>query len=96
MIDPSALIDGKIFQTDWNQLQGTELIFDENGQFIGKVKEHLTCNNNTKFTLKKAEEVEQLRTVDDSSMDIDQESQGQPNRSQFLKRAIIAARAKGK
>ena len=97
VIDPSALIDGKIYQTDWNQLQGTELIFDENGQFIGKVKEHLTCNNNTKFTLKKAEEVEQLRSADDSIMDIDQDSQGQqPARSQFLKRAIVAARAKGK
>lgn len=57
----------------------------------------MTCNTNTKFTLKKAEEVEQLRSADDSIMDIDQDSQGQqPARSQFLKRAIVAARAKGK
>lgn len=57
----------------------------------------MTYNNNTKFTLKKAEEVEQLRSADDSIMDIDQDSQGQqPARSQFLKRAIVAARAKGK
>ncbi|KAI5952158.1 TFC7 [Candida theae] len=50
IIDASTLIDGRIFETNWHKLTGSELIFDDYGELIGRVKEHLTCNDKVKFT----------------------------------------------
>ncbi|KAI5970720.1 TFC7 [Candida margitis] len=53
IIDASTLINGRIFETNWHELTGSELIFDDYGELIGQVKEHLTCNDKLKFIPKK-------------------------------------------
>lgn len=54
IIDASTLINGRIFETNWHELTGSELIFDDYGELIGQVKEHLTCNDKVKFIPKKS------------------------------------------
>lgn len=45
-ISNASLIDGKIFSTNWAKLVGTDLVFDDYGELVGKVKEHLICDAN--------------------------------------------------
>lgn len=45
-------IDGKVYATQWKPLVGTELIFDDYGDHIATVREHLTCLDNLKVTSK--------------------------------------------
>ncbi|RCK65702.1 Transcription factor tau subunit [Candida viswanathii] len=99
VIDNSLLIDRRIFETNWNRLQGTELVFDENGKFIGSIKEHLICNKNTSFVLKEqgeAVDAEELGDIDDENVNQHalQPEQVQQLRTQFLKKAILKARKK--
>lgn len=97
VIDNSVLIDRRIFETNWKKLQGTELIFDENGKYIGKVKEHLVCNKNINFTLrqdtKSTNNNGKLDDIENENHTLSQQEQ-QQFRTQFLKRAILEARKK--
>lgn len=76
------VIDGKIYQTSWKSLVGTDLIFDEYGELIGKVKEHLVTNENVKLENKDAGEEEE--ETEDSRGD----SARNDSRTPFLKKAI--------
>jgi transcription factor C subunit 7 len=76
------VIDGKIYQTSWNKLVGTDLIFDEYGELIGKVNEHLTVDENVKFEAKEDEE------------DEDNEDSKGDSQTTFLKKALKVAGAK--
>ncbi|KAL6450440.1 TFC7 Transcription factor tau 55 kDa subunit [Candida maltosa Xu316] len=88
-IDGSKLIDRRIFETSWKRLQGTELVFDENGKFIGKLKEHLVCDNDTKFAVKKRNN--NGAAAEDGIAEPDQQGS---QASQFLRKAIHAAKQK--
>jgi len=76
------VIDGKIYQTSWKKLVGTDLIFDEYGELIGKVNEHLTVDENVKFEAKEDDDEE------------DNEDSKGDSQTTFLKKALKVAGAK--
>lgn len=51
-ISNSSLIDGRIYSMNWLRLIGTDLIFDDYGELIGNVKEHLNCDSSVKVKIK--------------------------------------------
>lgn len=48
-----SVLNDQIYKLEWSQLVGTDLIVDENGEVIGKVKDHLNWVANAKFTEKR-------------------------------------------
>lgn len=93
--DPESLsfsnlsaIDGQIHQTNWTRLLGTELIFDENGEFVGTVREHLVTDPAVKVKLK------QQGTATEDLMDTDSENEEADTKTAFFKKALSTARAK--
>lgn len=82
-----SLIDGKVYQTDWLKLVGTEMVFDEYGQLIGCVREHLRCNENVKITAKKDDSTESMEVPDN-----DATSSAKDERTAFFKKAVNAAK----
>lgn len=78
------VIDGKIYQTEWKKLVGTDLIFDEYGELIGKVNEHLVVNENVLF---EGEDMEDEEEPEVSAHNL---------KSAFLNKAIKLASAKEK
>ncbi|CAK9442188.1 uncharacterized protein LODBEIA_P59310 [Lodderomyces beijingensis] len=92
VMDASELINNRIFETKWHELVGSELIFDDYGELIGQVKEHLTCNPKSKFVSLKPPEPKVKEEKD-------AEEEGTNRRrkqSAFLKRAIRIAKAREK
>lgn len=94
--DPESLsfsnlsaIDGHIHQTNWSKLLGTELIFDENGDLVGTVREHLLADLSVKVKPKPQQS---------SGDDITETAPGaeSDSRTAFLKKALAAARAKAR
>lgn len=77
-----AAVDGKILQTQWQRLVGTDLIFDDTGELVGQVRDHLQVNDRIKVVRQDKEE------ADD---DDDKANKGQDNATSFLKRAMKAA-----
>lgn len=79
-----SAVDGQIYRTAWSRLLGTELIFDDYGELVGTVREHLVADSlvkvKSKPDAKDAVEPEPLEEAD--------------SRTAFLKRALAAARAK--
>ncbi|EGW29960.1 uncharacterized protein SPAPADRAFT_52811 [Spathaspora passalidarum NRRL Y-27907] len=74
LLNSMNLIDGKIFESSWKSLVGTELIFDDYGELIGRVKEHLVCNENVKLVPKREEikkEPRKKKPDEDAKMDVD-------------------------
>ncbi|GEQ66568.1 hypothetical protein JCM33374_g231 [Metschnikowia sp. JCM 33374] len=82
-----SAIDGQIYKTSWNKLLGTELIFDEYGELIGTVREHLVTDPSVKIKSKPV----------DSNVDEEMEtnsSEVTDLKTAFLKKAIAAAKSK--
>lgn len=52
-IDASELINDRIYETKWKKLIGLELLFDDYGDLIGQLKEHLVINDKARFELHK-------------------------------------------
>lgn len=88
IVNNLGVIDGKIFETNWKRLVGTDLIFDDYGEFIGKVQEHLTCNESTKILPKENEKASAVEELEPSTRDIKEE------KTTFLKKAINYAKLK--
>lgn len=84
-----AAIDGKILQTQWRKLVGTDLIFDDYGELIGQVSEHLQVDESVKVVKKENDEL----VDDDEKLP---KSKAHDNATSFLKRAMKAANANGK
>ncbi|CAI5760422.1 unnamed protein product [Candida verbasci] len=57
IVQPSDIIDGRIYETSWNKIVGTELIFDEYGELIGKVEEHIVADPTITFKNKSANDI---------------------------------------
>lgn len=85
-ISNASLIDGKIFSTNWAKLVGTDLVFDDTGELIGKVKEHLICDAN--ITVANNEVVEE-----EEAPKIRREKGGEAT-TLFFKKALQAANQK--
>ncbi|KAI3406456.2 TFC7 [Candida oxycetoniae] len=83
IVDASDVIDGRIYETRWQEYVGSELIFDDYGELVGKVKEHLTCKENVKFVPTKSQDKDKENAGGDH---------GRANgESSFLKKAIKLA-----
>lgn len=82
-----SAIDGQIYKTSWSRLLGTELIFDEYGELVGTVREHLVSDTSVKIKSKPTEPVTDGGAGDDALATSDL-------KTVFLKKAIAAARAK--
>ncbi|QEL62570.1 hypothetical protein SBP28_004452 [Candidozyma auris] len=90
----SNAIDGQIYQASWKKLLGTELIFDDFGELVGTVREHLVAEPSNKA---KKTSSDKNRVDKEDAMDVDSENEGRADlRTPFLKSAIAAARAKTK
>ncbi|OVF04681.1 putative transcription factor TFIIIC subunit [Clavispora lusitaniae] len=81
-----SAIDGQIYQTNWSKLLGTELIFDENGELVGTVREHLVADPSVKIKPKS-------KDLNDEDMDSESNEESD-SKTAFLKKAIAIARAK--
>jgi len=88
------IVDGKIYETSWKTLVGTDLIFDDYGELIGKVNEHLTCNENVKIEPKESGKVKEEDGTDEEMAESDEQTKGQDFQSNFLKKAIKIAKKK--
>ncbi|KAI5949540.1 TFC7 [Candida jiufengensis] len=79
LIDYSALLNEKIMETKWNKLIGSELLFDEYGELIGQVKEHLTCVNKVIFEKRK----EVVKNNDNMDIDLSNDEDEDGSKSKF-------------
>lgn len=86
------IVDGKIYETRWKSLVGTDLIFDDYGELVGKVKQHLSCSENIKIEPKESKVKEE--DLDEDMADSDEQSKVQDFQSAFLKKAIKIAKKK--
>lgn len=73
-----SAIDGHIYRTSWRKLLGTEMVFDDHGNLVGTVREHLV-----------AESAVKPKSGEDAAGQ--EEPQEGDTRSAFLKRALAAA-----
>lgn len=82
-----SAIDGQIFQTKWRKLLGTELVFDDHGELVGTVREHLEYDPSVR--IKPAPSNDEHASVEgEETLDTTD------TRTAFLKKAIALARAK--
>lgn len=81
-----CVIDGNIYQTDWQKLVGSDLIFDDEGNLVSVVREHLKVNENVKF-VPTAENVKEQNISDEEN-----DSKIKEELTSFLKAAIRAAK----
>lgn len=92
-INNMNVIDGKIYETSWKKLVGTDLVFDDYGELIGKVKEHLTCNELLRLQAKENPQAEE-EEEEEPSKTVTPEGEEVNDQSAFLKKALKAARRK--
>lgn len=90
-INNMNVIDGKIYETQWKTLVGTDLIYDDYGELIGKVNEHLTCNELVRLQPKETEKDEE---DDEETPEIAEGDDENNEQSNFLKKAIKIAKKK--
>lgn len=83
-----SAIDGQIYQTNWSRLLGTELIFDENGELVGTVREHLVADPSVKIKQKPQ------GTTSEDGMELDSNEEEIDTKTAFLRKAIANAKAK--
>lgn len=76
-----SLIDGNILQTKWAKLIGTDLIFDDYGEHIGTVREHLVCQLSKVQPKEKEEDFEELKR-----------EKGEEAQTLFYRKAMAAAK----
>lgn len=88
-INNLSVIDGNIYQTNWTKLVGTELVFDDYGELIGSVREHLKCDENIKVTSKNEKDKKDTEMADD-----DGEVKVKDEQTSFLLKAIKSAKKK--
>lgn len=82
-----AAIDNHIFSTRWAKLVGTEMVFDDYGEHVASVKEHLVADP----LVRVREKPDKDEKLDKDAMDVDEEAD---SKTAFLRRALAAARAK--
>lgn len=68
---------------------GTELIFDDYGELIGSVREHLKCDENIKVTSKNEKDKKDTDMADDDS-----DVKVKDEQTSFLLKAIKSAKKK--
>lgn len=88
-INNVSVIDGNIYQTNWSKLVGTDLVFDDYGELIGSVREHLKCDENVKVTSKNEKEKKDTDMADDDS-----DVKVKDEQTSFLLKAIKASKKK--
>ncbi|KAM9899938.1 hypothetical protein OXX79_005433 [Metschnikowia pulcherrima] len=81
-----SAIDGQIYKTSWTRLLGTELVFDEYGDLVGTVREHLVTDPSVKVKpkLENAVDADKDTTPPDAS----------DTKTSFFKKAVAAAKSK--
>lgn len=42
----SSSVEGKIYQGKWQSVVGTDMVFNDSGELIGVVREHIHCDDN--------------------------------------------------
>lgn len=94
------LFVGNIIETDWKKLVGTNILFDNSGEIIAKVTEHLVYNDNVKFISKK-DNSNTFKEDNSSNINFDFEEETQrskqkknDDRSNFLKKVTNYAMKK--
>lgn len=94
VVNTSAIIDGKIFEMGWKSLVGTDLVFDDYGELIGTVKEHLVHNDRVKIVPNDSGIKDEDLEEEEEEYDDEMVSEEKDTQSQFLKRAIKLAKRK--
>lgn len=86
--DNLSVIDGNIYQTKWSNLVGTDLIFDDYGELIGCVREHLSCDENVKISSKNEKDKKEDNSDDEDDVKEKEE------KTSFLLKAMKTAKKK--
>lgn len=81
-----SAIDGQIYKTSWTRLLGTELVFDEYGDLVGTVREHLVTDPSVKVKPK----LENAVDADKDTTPLD----ASDTKTSFFKKAVAAAKLK--
>lgn len=82
-----SAIDGQIFQTKWRKLLGTEMVFDDHGDLVGTVREHLEYDPSIRIKPAPGDD-------EQASAEAEEELDATDSKTAFLKKAIALARAK--
>lgn len=100
VVNTSTIIDGKIFEMGWRSLVGTDLVFDDYGELVGRVKEHLVHEENVKIVARdghgesvEGEEENGEGGAEDAGKG-DGEAEEKDTQSMFLKKALKLAKRK--
>lgn len=86
-------VEGKVYAGTWRPLVGTELVFNDYGEHIATVAEHLAYSEHIKVTLKQAS----LKPVDldMNESDSDKKVGSTETQNQFLRKALKFAKKHG-
>lgn len=80
-------LDGKVFATTWRPLVGTELLFDDYGDHVGTITEHLAYAEHIKVNQKEEPKPPKAETDKDAEEEPSKETQ-----NQFMRKALKYAR----
>lgn len=79
VVNNLSFANEQVLQLKWSKLIGNDLIFDEHGDLVANVKEHLSWDHTKKFTEIKTQEQEKVKT----------ESTGMDNKTQFYRQMVM-------
>lgn len=82
---------GNIYAGQWNKLVGTDLVFDDYGEVVGVVREHIKCDEN--FVLKPKERPED-DLEEDGDVPMDEEDQPHAHATGMWKKLYGLAKKK--
>lgn len=85
-----SIVDGNIYQTKWSRLVGTDLIYNEYGELVAKVRDHLTCNEAIKILKNEKDKNEEPYIPEEEDNNLKKDDS-----TAFLRKAIRLAKKKG-
>lgn len=74
----------QVNQLKWSKLIGNDLVFDEHGNLVANVKEHLSWDHNTKFSEIKSQDHEKVKS----------EAVGMDNKTHFYRQMVLKLEGK--
>lgn len=84
-----SIVEGNIYQASWSRLVGTDLIYNEHGELVAKVRDHLACNEAIKILKNEKGKNEELSVSEE-----EENGTKKDDSTAFLRKAIRLAKKK--